>query len=465
MTVRKSRHGLAVAVVLSAMALAGCGGGEDGLTEPGRSDDGALEPPSDSAQGGSSTPSTPEDVDDPYLATAVRAVELFGSFPDAGVAILLAADAGYKVDQIVEGIDSGALHGDGSITDDSGSAVAPLDPATDAIETATGPSIAAVVLVVVREPLRRAMTPEDLRERFAEIERDVKESFGEDENVNFFVLATILRALNTGLNGEELVESVVTGRLPDHAFAAQVFKLCRDRADSTGDHESMEGCITDGPYGVQPDSVTIIALGMLDAERAKYDFAIEDLCRQAANPNLDVCVDHLGTDATSDPPEADGAEEGTLDGEAVEIDSALYDVYPVAGHLEEVGYSVIDGYLEVIAADGELTVTGTVVVEKTLFGPEVGTPICTSVQAVDVTATAPIEQEMQIRLQATATDPFDVKAYTEQCKPKNWKDNAMMHQQWMLDNGPATVYATVEDGTLVGSVNNGISASNLERAN
>lgn len=291
MTARGLRARLAAVVTVAALVVSSCGGSNDGA----ESDQTSDVPAGSSAGAAADEPPAPSDSvpSDPRLTAARAAVELFGSVADAGVAMVLAADAGYHHDQIVEAIDAGALRADGSIDDGSGGAVLPDRPATGAIEEAAGASIKPAGIIAV--PLRSAGPPtrDELHDRFAEIARGVQNEFVEEE-AQLHVLAAVLRALEAGLDGQELVEYVVTGQLPDHAIAAAIFGFCEATAFSGDDDASAtEDCITAGPYGEQPDSIVIMALGLLDARIARIDFLMEDLCRKAANPNPEVCSDYL----------------------------------------------------------------------------------------------------------------------------------------------------------------------------
>ncbi len=164
---------------------------------------------------------------------------------------------------------------------------------------------AALVLAASADELviAQAVTRADLQERFEEAEMAVEEAFGDDPDTQFRVLAAILIALREGSDAEETILLVVTGQLPDRVIGERVYRECVELRRVAGD---VEKCITSGSGAEFSDDIKIQALGFLDAARAEYEFALEELCDGnpacqarvcADNPEFEMCKSSDGTAA------------------------------------------------------------------------------------------------------------------------------------------------------------------------
>lgn len=183
------------------LILAGCGSGDDDGTGPPAVDAAESSGPTTAVpadagfdESGGSAPAVAADVAGAALV-AHGLVATFGDEPAALAAVLLAADDGYDVAQIIRAGATSALHTDGQVTAPDGSAVAPrYEPSRILIDDVTGGDVA---------PSGFRSTPKEYT-----LSGVLAQAGERRESVG---LIAVLLFLGWGYSPEQIVEAIVFG--------------------------------------------------------------------------------------------------------------------------------------------------------------------------------------------------------------------------------------------------------------
>lgn len=233
---RRSWVATLLAVVLMASA---CGGGDSG-TEPASTAVG-------SETGGteSTTTAVLADPGGEQDELGRKAIEQFGGFSEALVAIFLAADDGYDGGQIAAGIESGGLQADGSILDANDDLVLPNDAPTGLMPNAYA-RFALISLAQSNDEDLTDVSLADVIQMLSEIRRDelaeifdgIEQQFidegleGEDpaalEELEAWVVVSVVVGLSDDLPAEELIFLIITRQLSDRAWLDVAERNCTE---------------------------------------------------------------------------------------------------------------------------------------------------------------------------------------------------------------------------------------------